>query len=139
METTPEKQLTNLFEYHLKVRPRSLTVKIERAIREHPTYWGTRLLLTAKEYDIYDKVLFSPKDNDGYLIFACHETVQEDITTVDYHVLHFRYTDPNFFGLVSVSFTAPYLATTSSKLVLKKPLADREDSTEDYEPKRIVI
>ena len=134
METS-EKQLTDLFEHHIQIRPRSLIVKIERVIHDHPTYWATRLLLTAKGYDVYDKIVFSPKDNDGYVIFACLCVKPQ----VHYHVLHFKYTSPNYIGMISVSFTAPYAAKTSTELVLQKPTTDRVETESDYIPPKISI
>lgn len=129
-----EEQSTNLFEHHLKIRPRSLTVKIERAAREHPCYWETWLLLVGKGYDVYDKVVFSPKDNDGYLIYVCIKD-----NKICYHVLHFKYTDPSIYYFVSVSYTTPYLAETLETLVLQKPTTERVETESDYIPPKMEI
>jgi len=117
---TVEEQLNDLFGHQLVVRPRSLTVKLEKSVRGHPTYWETRVRLTAQGWDIYDKVLYSrdetEKKGTGYVIFCCikvlaeQKRVSKEIRhTVYYFVLKFRYVGPNRLGILTLTFDSPYL------------------------------
>lgn len=117
---TVEEQLDDLFGNQLVIRPRSLTVKLEKLVREHPAYWETRVRLTAQGWDIYDKVLYSPdqteKKGTGYVIFCCIKVLEEQKRvskevrhTVYYFVLKFRYVGPNRLRIMTLTFDSPYL------------------------------
>ena len=115
-----EDQLNDLFGNQLIIRPRTLTVKLEKTVREHATYWETRVRLTAQGWDLYDKVLYvndkEEKKGTGYVIFCCIKVLekQKRVTkeirhTVYYFVLKFKYAGPSIFGTLTLMFDMPYL------------------------------
>lgn len=117
-----EEQLDKLIREQLEVKPRSITVKIERAVRVHPTYWECRLRLTAEGWDTYDKVLYSVDNKVGYVIFCCikemttEKRVSKEIRhQVYYFVMKFNFSVSRL-PIMSLSFDAPYLSSKTPRL-----------------------
>lgn len=128
-------ELNELFE-KLNVKPRPITVKIEKAIRSHPTYWEARVRETAKGGVVFDRVVYNEETPEGEVIFArIREQKEEKRVTeitysfVDYLTLPFNYV-LRAFNQVSIAFQSPYSKKPSPSLSLKQIDKAAEQSKE---------
>lgn len=130
--------LDKLFE-SLSVKPRSITVKIEKAIRSSPTYWEARVRQTALGGVVFDRVVYYESVQAGKVIFArISEKVEERTVSnilfsrVDYLELPFSYV-LRVFNQVTIDFKKPYEARQSPKLeITKTPVEIHEIKKKEF-------
>jgi len=129
-------ELDKLFE-QLNVKPRSITVKIERAIRAHPTYWEARVRETAKGGIVFDRVVYDEEICEGHVIFARinEEVEKREVTNihfsrVDYVEFPFKY-QLRAFNQVTIVFQEPYKHQSPSLEITKTPVEETKKTADN--------